>query len=309
MFFGKTPEDLPQPTKIGQVLYLRRYDFNIWNDKFQAKRTAGNISSWILFSGDASQAGFNYISTSRPDISLNSDKYLHLFSPIRELRHFSTSYLKEHSVLSAVDVKTKDFDLVLKVKDSVGNDYLLTNGAQGFTAKLDQKILVGSVVKIRSVDSLEGSHLVNNEYTYAMELEPWMKTYHELSLLEENKETKTHVTLRTLKELPNSKLIYNVGGRKETWNVRCEVIDISPKSFKEAVTYYNPYQNKLTEDPKEARVVYNIRFLLKDLSLPESELFEAHLFSWDSKGSDFLPTVRLTEIQMSSLKTESELYE
>lgn len=37
-----------------------------------------------------------------------------------------------------------------------------------------------------------------------------------------------------------------LGGKKETWNVKCEVIDISPKTFKEAVTYYNPYQNKLT---------------------------------------------------------------
>jgi hypothetical protein len=162
MFFGKNPEDLPQPTKIGQILYLRRYDFNIWNNKFQSKRTAGNISSWILFSGDATQAGFTYIQASRPDISLNSDKYLQIFSPLRDIRHFAVSYLKDTSVLTAVNVKTRDLDIVLKVKDSVGNDYILSNGVQDFTAKLDQKILVGSVVKIRSVGGLDGTHLINN---------------------------------------------------------------------------------------------------------------------------------------------------
>lgn len=187
---------------------MRRYDFNIWNNKFQSKRTAGNISSWILFSGDATQAGFGFIHASRPNISVNSDKFLHLFSPLRELRHFGSTYLKENSVLAAVNVKTRDLDLVLKVKDSVGNDYLLTNGTQDFTAKLDQKILVGSVVKIRSVDSLNGNHLVNNEYTYAMELEPWMKTYNELSFVEEPKESKTHVKLQNLKGLPNSKYLW-----------------------------------------------------------------------------------------------------
>lgn len=115
--------------------------------------------------------------------------------------------MKENSVLAAVNVKTRDLDLVLKVKDSVGNDYLLTNGTQDFTAKLDQKILVGSVVKIRSVDSLNGNHLVNNEYTYAMELEPWMKTYNELSFVEEPKESKTHVKLQNLKGLPDRKSV------------------------------------------------------------------------------------------------------
>lgn len=88
MFFGKTPDELPSPTSIGQLIYLRRYDFNIWNNKFQAKKTAGNISSWVLIGNDINDTR-DCIRSSRDDFDLNSEKYIHLISPVHELRLFT----------------------------------------------------------------------------------------------------------------------------------------------------------------------------------------------------------------------------
>ena len=101
----------------------------------------------------------------------------------------------------------------------------------------------------------------------------------------------------------------NSAGKKETWTVRVEVVDIFPKNFKEAVKFYNPYKNKLMEESGETKPVYNVRFLLKDSSLGGNDLLEAYLFSWDGKGADFLPSVNLSDIEISSLKAESSIYE
>jgi hypothetical protein len=74
------------------------------------------------------------------------------------------------------------------------------------------------------------------------------------------------------------------------WNVKCEVLNVSPKSFREAVRNYNPYENKLvTNNNENTKSVYNIRLLLRDSSLPETGVVDAYIFSWDGKGGDFLP--------------------
>jgi hypothetical protein len=84
---------------------------------------------------------------------------------------------------------------------------------------------------------------------------------------------------------------------------------VSPKNFREAVRNYNPYDNKLVANKGEStRSVYNIRLLLRDASLPETGVFDAHVFSWDGKGDDFLPEVNIQDISVSSLKSESKLY-
>jgi len=131
-----------------------------------------------------------------------------------------------------------------------------------------------------------------------------MKSYNEFSLLDDKPvETKEYVTLKQLMLLPNS-------GGKKVWTVKCEVLDVSPRNFREAVRNYNPYDNKLVANKNEnTRSVYNIRLLLRDASLPETGVFDAHIFSWDGKGDDFLPEVNIQDISVSSLKSESKLYE
>jgi hypothetical protein len=109
MLFGKTAAELPHPTKFGQLLYLRRYNFNTWEGKFQAKKH---------------------------HISLESDKFTHLISPVRELRAFGRNYLATHSLARTVNVSTKDIDLILKVKDSIGKDYTFTNGVSDYHMQL-----------------------------------------------------------------------------------------------------------------------------------------------------------------------------
>lgn len=102
----------------------------------------------------------------------------------------------------------------------------------------------------------------------------------------------------------------NAAGGKKLWNVKCEVLDVSPKTFKDAVRNYDPYSNKLLANRNEStRSVYNVRLLLKDASLPETTVFESYLFSWDGQGSEFVPGVDLQNIGVSSLKNESKLYQ
>lgn len=98
MIFGKTPNDLPRPNKFGQILYLRRYTFNMWEGKFQAKKTQNDISSWVLFKGGCNQMGFGDYQASKPNISLEDEKYTSLISPLRELRSFGRQYLAKESL-------------------------------------------------------------------------------------------------------------------------------------------------------------------------------------------------------------------
>lgn len=177
MLFAKIKEDLPHPSKFGQVLYLRRYNFNVWEGKFQAKKNHENISSWILFKGGCNQLGFGEYQASKPNISLDDEKYIHLVSPLREVRAFGRKYLATYSLARTTKVETKDTDLILKVKDSIGSDYTFTNGQTDYHMTMDDIKLIGAVVKIRSIDRIEGTRLIKNDFTYVMELEEWMKSY------------------------------------------------------------------------------------------------------------------------------------
>jgi hypothetical protein len=55
--------------------------------------------------------------------------------------------------------------------------------------------------------------------------------------------------------------------------------------------------------------VYNLRILLRDSSIPDTSVFESYLFSWDGRGSDFVDGVDLSNINVSSLKNESKLFQ
>ena len=203
MFFGKTPDELPAPTKVGQIIYLRRYDFNVWNHKFQAKKTAGNISSWVLFSGDNADSGSDYIKASKETISLSSEKYYHLISPLHELRLFAREYFQKQTVAFAAK-DSNDTDLILRVKESVNQEFVLTNGSKDYEITLeDQKPLIGTVIRLRSIYKVEGNKLVKNPYTWALEVAPWMRSYNEL--YEDRKERSENDSFVTIKDLIKDK--------------------------------------------------------------------------------------------------------
>ena len=169
MFFGKSPDELPAPTKIGQLIYLRRYDFNIWNNKFQAKKTAGNISSWTLIDGDLDDTR-DCIKSTKEDFDLGSEKYIHLISPIHELRLFAREYFQKQSVVFESE-DSSDTDFILRVKEAVNEQYTLTNGLNDYTVSLeDQRPLIGSIIRLRSISKIEGNKLVKNPYTWALEV-------------------------------------------------------------------------------------------------------------------------------------------
>lgn len=179
MFFGKTPDELPAPTKIGQLIYLRRYDFNVWNGKFQAKKTAGNISSWTLISGEVGDHS-DCIKSTKDDFDLGSEKFIHLISPINDLRVWNRGYFQKQSVAFG-SVDSSDLDLILKVKEAVNEEYVLTNGVADYNITLeDQRPLIGSVIRLRSISKVDGDRLVKNPYTWALEVDPEMKSYTEL---------------------------------------------------------------------------------------------------------------------------------
>lgn len=204
MFFGKTPDELPAPTKIGQLIYLRRYDFNIWNNKFQAKKTAGNISSWALIDGDLEDTR-DCIKATKEDFDLGSEKYIHLISPIHELRLYAREYFQKQSVAFESE-DSSDSDLILRVKEAVNEQYVLTNGYQDFSVTIDdQRPLIGTVVRLRSISRVEGNKLIKNPYTWALEVEDWMKSFNEL-YFEGTKAKKDHDGYVTIKDLLKDKV-------------------------------------------------------------------------------------------------------
>lgn len=93
-----------------------------------------------------------------------------MISPIHELRLFAREYFQNQSV--AFESKdSNDSDLILRVKEAVNEQYVFTNGHQDFTTVLeDQRPLIGSVVRLRSISKVEGSKLIKNPYTWALEV-------------------------------------------------------------------------------------------------------------------------------------------
>lgn len=177
MFHASVVSELPAPTIVGQVLYLRRFNFNIWNGKFQARRFSSKISSWMLLEGSCHEEEFDKYNSSRSQLNINSERFSQLKSSIRELRNFGSKYLASHSVNRVNKINTSDMDLTLVVKDSMGKDYILTNGAKDYHASLDGVHLIGKVLRVRSISSIENNTLIPNEYTYVLEIEKWMKSY------------------------------------------------------------------------------------------------------------------------------------
>ena len=51
-FYGPKIEDLPNPQRIGDLLYLRRFSFGKYNDSFQGHYIEAQYCSWALLNSD-----------------------------------------------------------------------------------------------------------------------------------------------------------------------------------------------------------------------------------------------------------------
>lgn len=96
--------------------------------------------------------------------------------------------------------------------------------------------------------------------------------------------------------------------------IRCEVYNVSAKTFKEAVKYYDPKKNTVVDAPKDNTVaVYKVMLSCQDDSIRNdktTKLNDIWLFSYDGQGSDFVDRVDLSQLsEFSTLKQENLLYE
>lgn len=110
----------------------------------------------------------------------------------------------------------------------------------------------------------------------------------------------------------NSAPLSEIEGKK--FFIRCEVFNVSAKTFQEAVKYYDPKKNTVSDSPKDnTQPVYKILLSCQDDSIRNEKtpkLNEIWLFSYDGQGSDFVERVDLGQLnEFSTLKQENLLYE
>lgn len=110
----------------------------------------------------------------------------------------------------------------------------------------------------------------------------------------------------------NSAPLAEIEGKK--FFIRCEVFNVSAKIFQEAVKYYDPKKNSVSDSAKDnTKPVYKILLSCQDDSIrndKNQKLNEIWLFSYDGQGSDFVERVDLGQLnEFSTLKQENLLYE
>lgn len=89
---------------------------------------------------------------------------------------------------------------------------------------------------------------------------------------------------------------------------------MSAKTFQEAVKYYDPKKNTVSDAVKDnTKPVYKILLSCQDDSIRNDKspkLNEIWLFSYDGQGADFVERVDLAQLnEFSTLKQENLLYE
>lgn len=117
MFFAESAQALPNPYAIGDLIYLRRFAFNIYSETFQGNSNPGTYCSWALLNGDINNKDFAQYQLSRNDLILSEEKYNSMFEPVRELREFGRRFLEKNSIVTSVPagVTPKDSDMIVQV--------------------------------------------------------------------------------------------------------------------------------------------------------------------------------------------------
>ena len=115
--YGKSADDFPRKIRVGDILVLHKFGFDIWNDNFQAKKHFKVMGSFArFFSGNPDSNSYDSI-----DGAVGQDdaegKILGLVNNLRKSSkaHFSKNAVP---VLSKNSKKSSDFDVILKVNSS-----------------------------------------------------------------------------------------------------------------------------------------------------------------------------------------------
>jgi hypothetical protein len=130
-FYSPKIEDLPNPRRIGDLLYLRRFSFGKYNDSFQGHYLETQYCSWALLSGES--ADLEEYQASRVDLNLqDEDKYPELQTRVRQLTHFAREYLATTSVVTILPtgIVPKDRDLIVKVVKRTEEGLRLSTGRE-----------------------------------------------------------------------------------------------------------------------------------------------------------------------------------
>ena len=110
--YSRTPEDFPRNIKIGDILLLHKYGFELWNDTLQAKKHFKVFGAEFRFySGEPTSEGYSPIGT--PNAINDFDGSI--LGQIRELRKFSQNHFKKNNVplYTKSSKLASDFDLIL----------------------------------------------------------------------------------------------------------------------------------------------------------------------------------------------------
>lgn len=110
----------------------------------------------------------------------------------------------------------------------------------------------------------------------------------------------------------NSAPLAKIEGKK--FFIRCEVFNVSAKTFKEAVKHYDVKKNSVSDNSNDNTTpVYKVILSCQDDSIRNNKtnsLNDIWLFSYDGQGSDFVDRVELSQLnEFSTLKQENILFE
>ena len=181
--YSRHVEDFPKSIKVGDILFLKKYGFEIWNDSLQAKKQFKVLGSeFQFFSGEPNLENYAQIGQQTALDDFDSS----ILSSIRELRKFSQNYFKKNSVplYNKNSKKSSDFDLILEVTSSEklneGFKLFLTDRQNDFELNYRYSVEPG-IYKVRSIADFNWNGkkgiLIGNDYTCLLEISSWMKSH------------------------------------------------------------------------------------------------------------------------------------
>jgi len=170
---------------------------------------------------------------------------------------------------------------------------------------------VGEYGKLRSVarvDKIEGEDvIIKNNFTSLVKINEWtfdaQNAIKNSEKISEEEDSGVYTDLSTLISIPIA------SSANKTFWVRGEVFSISATTFVSAVKYFDSKKNQLFDTAhKGTEPVYKLSLQVQDNSLG-NKFAEVWVFSYDGKGSNFVKSLNLTELnEYSSTVQEDNLY-
>ncbi len=193
MLWSSRREDFSLNVKVGDILYFNRFRIDLYNGNLQAKKAFKVEDSYFrIFNGQTDLTGYYPIDKK---VGLD-DEAGHILNAIADLRKHSKTFFKNNKVPllfkqegkekkgDPKKVTSSDFDIILRVVESneIATHFRikLTNEKEDYVLNYTRNIEPG-VYKIRSVADVKWEdkvgYLTGNDYTYFLEISPWMKSY------------------------------------------------------------------------------------------------------------------------------------